>query len=117
MKTLFLILGFLSLVLGAIGIVTPVLPTTPFLLLSAWSFSKSSPRFQHWLENHPYLSPPIKDWKKNRIIRRKTKILASSMLLVSAVLLMSSQAHAIIKTLAFTFLLVIFSYIISRSEK
>lgn len=55
-----LAIGWLSVVLGVIGIFVPVLPTTPFLLLAAACFARSSPRFYRWLVEHPRLGPWIK---------------------------------------------------------
>lgn len=81
-RTLFIILGSISLLLGIIGMFLPLIPTTPFLLLSAFLYGESSPRFHHWLINHPKLSPPIHDWNKNRVIRTQYKILATIMLAI-----------------------------------
>ena len=84
-------LGCLSVTLGVIGIFLPVLPTTPFLLLAAWSFSQGSERLHQWIMSHPRLSPPIKDWQTNRSIKRQVKVLASiSMLAVFALTLFMS---------------------------
>lgn len=77
--------GSLFLLLGVIGIFLPLLPTTPFLILAAVLFDQGSPRFHHWLLHHPLLGPPIIDWKKNRVIRTKYKILATVMLVISVV--------------------------------
>ena len=49
MKLVYLVLGILSTALGAVGVVLPILPTTPFLLVAAFWFAKSSRRRQHWL--------------------------------------------------------------------
>ncbi len=91
MKVLFLVLGFTSLTLGLVGMILPVLPTTPFLLLSAFLFSKSSPQWYNWLVRHPKLGPYIVNFREKKIIPRKIKITAITMLwasiLVSSVLL------------------------------
>ena len=68
--------GFLSVALGVIGIFLPVLPTTPFLLLAAACFMRSSPRFYHWLVGHPRLGPWIRDYLDGEGIPLKGKIYA-----------------------------------------
>lgn len=59
----FLILGFVSLTIGSIGVVVPLLPTVPFLLLSAWLFANSSHKFHTWLLNHRLFGQYIKNYK------------------------------------------------------
>lgn len=75
-RLLWLSAGCLSLVLGIIGIVLPLLPTTPFLLLAAFCFARGSAKLHHWLVNHPRLGPPIRDWETYRAISRRGKLLA-----------------------------------------
>ncbi|MDD4973990.1 MAG: YbaN family protein [Bacteriovorax sp.] len=79
-KTLLLIAGHLCLVLGVIGAVLPVLPTTPFLLLAAFCYSKSSNKLHLWILNQKHLGPPLRDWEKNGVIGLKAKLVATIML-------------------------------------
>ncbi len=76
MRALWLALGGLFLGLGLLGVVLPVLPTTPFLLLAAGCFAKSSPRLHGWLLGHPVFGPPIRNWEENGAISRGAKRLA-----------------------------------------
>ena len=80
MKYIYLPLGFLSLALGLAGIFLPVLPTTPFLLLSAALFFRSSPSAYQWLMNHRLLGPYIRDFRESRAIPLRAKIIALSLL-------------------------------------
>ncbi len=81
-------LGGFFLLLGIAGVILPLLPATPFLLLSGFFFSKGSPKFHHWLLNHQYFGPPIRDWEQRGVIRKSNKFLASLMLAVSAVVML-----------------------------
>lgn len=66
MKTLYIALGTLSLALGILGIFLPLLPTTPFLLLTAALYFKSSPRLYNWLLNQKHLGPYIRNFRENK---------------------------------------------------
>lgn len=85
-KILLLIMGWFFVAVGTIGIVLPVLPTTPFLLIALWAFSQSSEKFHSWLFNHRYLGPPLQDWEQFGIIPMRAKIIALSTMSTSAVL-------------------------------
>ena len=80
MKWFFFIFAWVSFLLGVLGLILPILPTTPFMILAAIGFSKSSPKFHKWLMELPYLGPPIKDWESYRVIRTKSKILATTLI-------------------------------------
>lgn len=79
-RPIFFFLGWLSFVLGFVGAFLPVLPTTPFLILAAFFFSKSSSKVHTWLLGLPTFGPMIEDWENNRVIRPRAKALAISVL-------------------------------------
>jgi uncharacterized protein len=79
-KYLFLFFGHLSLLLGTIGIILPVLPTTPFVLLAAFFYSKGSDKLHNWLLMNKYFGHMIKDWEQSKIIGLRAKIYSTSMI-------------------------------------
>ena len=79
-KRLFIFLGMISLLLGIAGIPLPLLPTTPFLLLSAWLFSRSSKRFYLWLIHHKYFGTYIRNYREKGGVTMNVKIVSISML-------------------------------------
>lgn len=76
MKTLCVVLGTISLVLGILGIFVPLLPTTPFLLLTATLYFKGSPKLYNWLLNHKYFGPYIRNYRENKAIPLRAKIVS-----------------------------------------
>ncbi|WP_079201582.1 YbaN family protein [Pseudomonas sp. CC6-YY-74] len=79
-------LGWLCVVLGVVGIFLPVLPTTPFLLLAAACFVRSSKRFYLWLVLHPKLGPWVRDYLDGQGIPRKAKVYSISLMWLSIAL-------------------------------
>ncbi|MCB2127726.1 MAG: YbaN family protein [Rhodobacteraceae bacterium] len=69
--------GLFALILGVIGIFLPLLPTVPFLLLSAFCFARGSTRLHAWLLGNRHFGPSIRDWQNRGAISRKAKIAAS----------------------------------------
>ncbi|PXW91785.1 hypothetical protein DES38_104219 [Streptohalobacillus salinus] len=86
LKAIYIIMGSISLVLGVIGMVLPVLPTTPFLLLTAYFYVRSSQRLHRWLLNHRIFGAYIRNYIKYRAIPKRTKQLAIVLLWVSMTL-------------------------------
>lgn len=85
MRTLWFGLGIAAVAAGVVGIVLPLVPTTPFLLLAAFAFSRSSPRFEAWLIDHPRLGPPIRDWRAHRAIGWRAKVVAVGLMAATLV--------------------------------
>ena len=97
---IYVIFGYISLAFGIIGIPIPILPTVPFLLLSAYFFSKGSPRLHYWLVSHPYLGKMILDWEKNGVISLRAKLLSTIMMVVLfSITLIFMKVSLIIKSI------------------
>ena len=75
-------LGFAFLAIGAVGVILPLLPTTPFVILAAFCFSKSSPRLHAWLLANPVFGPGLKQWDEQRCISRRTRRIAVGMVIL-----------------------------------
>ena len=82
-RALWLFAGVASLVLGFIGIFLPLLPTTPFVLLAAWCFSRGSERWERWLLRHRRFGPMVLAWRTQRAVPRRVKQFAIAMMAVS----------------------------------
>jgi hypothetical protein len=83
MKPVYFSLGWFFFALGALGVLLPVLPTTPFMILALWAFSKSSERFHRWLYNHKFFGPPLQLWDRYRVIPMVAKVFSVTVMLVS----------------------------------
>jgi len=73
MRFLYASLGLMCVALAVIGVVLPLLPTVPFLLLAAFFFANSSERLHNWILQHAIFGPMIHDWNTNRAIRPAAK--------------------------------------------
>lgn len=82
-RILFVLLGSVSLVLGVIGAFLPVLPTTPFLLLTAFLYFHSSPKCYEWLIRQPYLGSYIRDFREKKVIPLRAKVYSLVVMWVS----------------------------------
>jgi len=86
-RSMWLLAGWVSLVVGLIGVVVPLLPTTPFILLAAFCFQRGSERLHRWLTHHPRFGPLITDWRERGAIPRTAK--RNAMIALVAVLAIS----------------------------
>jgi uncharacterized membrane protein YbaN (DUF454 family) len=76
--------GVLALVTGLVGIFLPLLPTTPFVLLAAFCFSRGSARCERWLLTHPRFGPMVRDWRERRAVPLRAKQLATVMMAIGS---------------------------------
>ena len=83
MKIVLIVIGSIALALGIIGIFMPLLPTTPFLLLAAALFFRSSPRLYEWLLNQKRLGPYIRNFREHKAIPLRAKIVSVSMVWIT----------------------------------
>ena len=87
MKRIFyLLLGFVSVALGTIGIFLPLLPTVPLMILAAFCFARSSPALERRIVEHPALEPHVSAWRQRGAISRKGKAAALVAFTASALL-------------------------------
>jgi uncharacterized protein len=76
MRLVYFLLGLACIALGFVGAFLPVLPTTPFLILAAACFTRSSPRLEAWLLDHPRFGPALRAWRERGAISPKAKLMA-----------------------------------------
>ena len=79
----YLLLGWFNVALGLIGAVLPLMPTTVFLLIAAWAFARSSPRWHRWLREHPRFGHLICCWERHHAMPARAKRVAWLTLAVS----------------------------------
>ncbi len=110
--------GWLNVGLGALGLVLPVMPTTVFLLIALWAFSKCSLRFYRWLYAHPLLGRTVRDWHEHRAIPARAKVLALATMTASLayVTLFVAEGWALPLALA-TVLCAVAGFIVSRPSR
>ncbi|HEY3984843.1 DUF454 family protein [Cedecea sp.] len=82
-RIILIIIGWLAVVLATLGVVLPLLPTTPFLLLAAWCFAQSSPRFHHWLLYRSWFGGYLRHWQQYRAMPPGAKPRALLFILVT----------------------------------
>ncbi len=117
-RILYLIAGWLFVIVGVVGIYLPLLPTTPFLLLAAACFHRSSPKFHAWLVSHRVLGPPILDWQKNRVIRPQTKALACAMIAVSSFFFLTKPTIPIVGKCSYVIVITcVVGFLVSRKGR
>lgn len=109
-------LAVVSVALGAIGMVLPVVPTVPFLIVAAWAASRGWPRLEIWLLEHPRYGLHIRRWREHGAVPRRAKWFASLMMLVSAASLALSPAGLWLKLAVPTVMAIVALWLWRRPE-
>ena len=118
MKRIILIsLGWLCVGLGFVGVFVPGIPTTIFLIIALWAFTKSSEKLRHWLLNHKRFGPILNNWQEHKVVPRRAKILMV-VLMSFAVILFYYSSQSLILTIGLIIILALVAiYVISLPSK
>jgi uncharacterized membrane protein YbaN (DUF454 family) len=115
MRPLFLAGGIVSVGLGAIGAVLPIMPTVPFLLLAVFCFARGNPEWEQKILDHPQWGPQIRDWRERQVIRRPAK-LAAMTAMSAGVLFTGLTLGTPWVYLSLAILIIVGGWIITRNE-
>lgn len=107
-------LGSAALATGIVGAVVPLLPTTPFILVSAWAFARSSPRLEGWLADHQTFGPLLQGWRARRAIPRPAKAAAAMSLPLGLAGLWLTGAHPAVLAAAAACIAAVGGWILTR---
>jgi uncharacterized membrane protein YbaN (DUF454 family) len=116
MRILWLLVGCGALVAAVVGAILPLVPTTPFLLVGVFAFSRSSPRLEAWLLQHPHLGPPIDAWRRNGAISRRTKAVAVATMVATPIASLAFGVGTGILLLQCAVLAAVAVFVLSRPE-
>lgn len=110
-RTFFLVLGFFNLGLAYLGMITPGLPFSIFIVLSAYCFAKSSPKMHAWIYGHPKFGPFLKNWTEKRVFPRKMKyLMIVTMASTALFLFFTTSLKATIYSSVFMFLVAVWAW-------
>ena len=116
-RTILISLGWLCVGLGFIGVFVPGIPTTIFLIIALWAFTKSSEKLRYWLLNHKRFGPILNNWQEHKVVPRRAKILMV-VLMSLAVILFYYSLQSLILTIGLIIILVsVAIYVISLPGK
>ncbi|MDQ4135168.1 MAG: YbaN family protein [Pseudomonadota bacterium] len=110
------VLAWIFLAVGIMGVFLPLVPGTLFLILAGACFTRSSPRFEAWLLDHPRFGPPVRAWRETGAIPRRGKLFAGASLALSWLIIVLTDASGFVSALTFAVFLAVGLYIATRPE-
>ena len=113
-RLIYLFIGWVFTALGFVGAFLPLLPTTPFLLIAVWAFSKSSPKLRRWLFTHPKFGSHIRNWFRHGAIDSKAKAVSLTFMGISIVISLFISENIYVPITLSLFLSVTAIFIITR---
>lgn len=109
--------GWLNVALGIVGVVIPGMPTTIFLIIALWAFSKSSEKFQLWLWTHPRFGSSLRAWHQHRVIPPRAKAAAAGMMAFSLAFVTAFVAESwVLPTAMASIMVPVCAYLLSRAS-
>lgn len=111
-KAFFFVLGWLCLGMAYVGVITPGIPYSPFIVASAYCFARSSDRMHRWIMNHKIFGPFLRNWSERRVFPQKMRYLMLAMMTLSLVLMWTSGVKpvGIISTAVFMALVAVWAW-------
>ena len=116
-RTILISLGWLCVGLGFVGVFVPGIPTTIFLIIALWAFTKSSAKLRHWLLNHKRFGPILNNWQEHKVVPRKAKILMVILMSLAVVLFYYSSQNLYLTIGLIIILVSVAIYVISLPSK
>ena len=110
-------LGWLCVGLGFVGVFVPGIPTTIFLIIALWAFTKSSKKLRHWLLNHKRFGPILNNWQQHKVVPRRAKILMVVLMSLAVVLFYYSLQNLYLTIGLIIILVSVAIYVISLPSK
>jgi uncharacterized membrane protein YbaN (DUF454 family) len=110
----YLVVAYLATGLGIVGAFLPVLPTTPFLLLAAWSAAKGSPALHHWLYTHPRFGSALIAWERNGAVSVPAKSVACVFMTFSWLLMLWQTSGWLVPALTGVLFVCVAAFLLTR---
>ena len=116
-RTILISLGWLCVGLGFVGVFVPGIPTTIFLIIALWAFTKSSKKLRNWLLNHKRFGPILNNWQQYKVVPRRAKILMVVLMSLASILFYYSLQNLYLTIGLVIILVLVAIYVISLPSK